>query len=275
MTIEYPADAFDFNERPLSYSSLKHILTSPRHFAHYRTSDREPPSSAQVLGSIVDCLLLEPEKFADRFRIAGNINRRTNAGKEEYAALIAEVQEKKMLLITQEDKEKAQEMVESIKLSAMAEPVYMNTTNVQVKMELTDKVTGLPVIGYADGIAFINDKPVIWDLKTAADASGDAFQRDAHKYSYWLQAAIYQRAYAQKSGVYADFYFMVVENKPPYGVNLFRADSDFMEFGHAKLRQALDIVDHCRRHDSWGEDYSFLDMVGYNQLTVPRWAKID
>jgi len=134
----YPVSDFDFVKRPLSYSSLKHMLKSPLHFA-YNRMHRKPPTDAMIFGNLLDCLLLEPEKFKARYVIMPEINRRTTAGKEEYADLMEEMANNRTTAVNPEDVERAKLIVEAVKTNPKTKWLYEATTSVQKKLVWTDK----------------------------------------------------------------------------------------------------------------------------------------
>lgn len=53
----------------LSYSWLKEMLKSPKHFLNYKLKDYTPPTEGMVFGSMVDCLITEPNNFDKNFVI--------------------------------------------------------------------------------------------------------------------------------------------------------------------------------------------------------------
>ena len=76
-------------ERPLSYSSLKEFAKSPRHYLDYLNRKKETTPAMQF-GSMVHCLLLQPDKFDTQFAIMPTIDKRTKDGKEAYNKFLEE-----------------------------------------------------------------------------------------------------------------------------------------------------------------------------------------
>jgi hypothetical protein len=66
----------------LSNSGISALLRSPAHYHALSWSE----SKALRIGSAVHALLLEPEKVAQLLPVAPDVNKRTNAGKEVFAA---------------------------------------------------------------------------------------------------------------------------------------------------------------------------------------------
>src|SRR5688572_24914068 len=63
----FPATSFDFAKRPLSYSTLKHILTSPLHFSdnwHYGKGRKK--TDELFFGSLMDDMLFTTKEEFDK-----------------------------------------------------------------------------------------------------------------------------------------------------------------------------------------------------------------
>src|SRR5688572_22652426 len=116
-------------------------------------------------------------------------------------------------------------------------------------MEWEDKSTGLRFVVKLDSLAEIDGKTIIWDLKTAADASNQQYERDASKWFYTLQAYMYRSALMRKTGKLADFYHVVCEKGEPYAVNVFRADNVFLEVGKIQFQRAVERISYCLEKD--------------------------
>jgi len=116
-------------ERPLSFSSLKEFAKSPKHYMDYISKPKTPPTDAMKLGSAVHCMILTPELFNDQFAVAPEINKRTNAGKEEWALFASQNEGKDIL--ANDDYEHAR------RLSTIAMPLKRN--GVQKSMTFRSK----------------------------------------------------------------------------------------------------------------------------------------
>ena len=103
--------SIDLTNRPLSYSSLKEFAKSPRHYIEYINKPKFAPTDAMKLGSMVHCLLLQSHDFDNQFLIAPEINKRTNAGKEEWSNLLLNNPNKQ--IVSNEDYTTASNLVRS------------------------------------------------------------------------------------------------------------------------------------------------------------------
>lgn len=270
---KYPASMFDFEKRPLSYSSLKHVLVSPLHFAYYRNAPKEPPSDAMLFGSLVDCLLLTPEDFDKMFLVVTKFEKRTNEAKERWANLVLQAQTEKKLLIFDEMIPKAKELIECLHRSKRFNRLFEATTSVQKTFSFTDKKTGYKVITKFDALAEIDDKAIIWDLKTSQKAEKVEYPKMAVNFDYPLQGGIYTKALTLNTGKFADFYHVVVESGTPTGVNVFKAPNEWIKHGQNEFRRAMDIVKYCMDNDCFDSGYEYINEVPYDELYLPGWVK--
>lgn len=73
-------------EYTLSFSSLTAFAISPAAFIAYKLQESKT-TDAMLLGELVHCLVLEPEKAKERYFIAPNVNAATSDGKNEWAKI--------------------------------------------------------------------------------------------------------------------------------------------------------------------------------------------
>jgi exodeoxyribonuclease VIII len=112
---------------------------------------------------------------------------------------------------------------------------------------------------------------LIVDLKTAQDASPDAFARTAANFGYHAQAAYYldglrNLGYCDEQAV---FLFVVVEKTPPFGVAVYALDDDAIEAGRAQYEDAWSTYRSCRASNNWP---SYPGSQKIETLSLPRWA---
>lgn len=266
----YPKSLFDFDKRPLSYSSLKPILKSPLHFAHNWVHGKEKPKSkALKFGSLLDMFLFFPEEFEKAYCIKPKFEG-TGARQREKDWI---EDHKTFQLATKEEIDDAKKMAEAIKTNPKTKWLYEKTTNVQLEIRYTDKKTGLKYILRLDAEAEHEGKKIVWDLKSTTDASKEKYEKDAATFNYPLQGRMYCDGYIRKNGHFPDFYQIVCEKGEPYAVNTFRADNTFLEVGKKQFEKATQRVLYCMEHDCFNQGYDFLNDVGYDVLSVPPWEK--
>lgn len=70
----------------LSFSSLSAFAISPAAFIAYKLQEYKT-TKAMLMGEVVHCLVLEPEKMGERYHIAPNVNGSTAEGKNAWGRL--------------------------------------------------------------------------------------------------------------------------------------------------------------------------------------------
>ena len=80
----------------LSFTRLKALAHSPLKLKAY-IEKKKAQTDAMIEGSLFDCLLFEPEKLEERFYVVEKPDRRTNAGKAAWAAMIEDAGERTLV----------------------------------------------------------------------------------------------------------------------------------------------------------------------------------
>lgn len=254
----------DVIKRPLSFSSLKAFERSPLHYMQY-VKERRKETPAMALGSLIDCLLLTPDEFSNRFVIKPDFS--VGEGIRAKKKIWEEENQGKSW-ITQEQFDEATNIVYAVTQNPVAKEMIGKVTETQKKLTWTDKETGLPMISYLD----MKGEKFIVDLKSTTDAHPDEFTRSAAIYEYYLQAAIYLEGMKYK-GEFPDFYFIVVESKAPYGVAVYKANKEFLELGKQQYHKLLQEFKFCMEEGMFDQSYQFRAVAGYYQLDLPGYLK--
>lgn len=228
----------------LSQSGLRHLARSPGHYQHYL---RNPMASTPAMrfGSIVDCLVLEPDDFEQRYLVAPEMDRRTRewkAWRDDHPAADREI-------ITQDEYARALSCRAAIMLHDEAGRLVSESDH-QVSWRGT--IDGAAVKGRADMVA--QSGWWVADLKTTQDCSEHAFGRSAAAYKYFHQAWMYSRLH-ELATVHeectTEWYWVVVESEPPHGVAVYRASvAGLMEAGQ-DVRRLLRLYHACTKVGQW------------------------
>jgi hypothetical protein len=270
-------------KRPLSYSSLKEFSKSPRHYIYYLEQKRTS-TPAQEFGSLIDCLLLTPDKFESSFAVCEDLDKRTKDGKAKFEAFVdseynwlleaikKDPKAKARKVIYANQVEEAKKIIELVKNDASAARLLNNLNATQYPIKYTDKETGLPMVMYLDGKGETNGLPYILEVKTCTSAKKDNFLRDAIKFDYPLQTGTYTTGMAHR-GIFPDFYYLCIETEAPYGVNVFKVTSDWIKYGKTQLRTLLDDFKFCMNNNMFEQSYGFKSLTGYSQLDLPFYLK--
>jgi exodeoxyribonuclease VIII len=237
----------------VSQSKLKKMLKAPAAAKVYT-----PQTAAQREGTIAHDLILEPDKFAERYVKAPCNDARLKAYKDCVAA--------------NPDKEIVKSDLWD-HLHAMRDAVYAHP-EARALLENSDKEvsafweypSGLIGKGRSDIVA--GDGIIISDLKSCQDASMAQFAKDCANYAYHIQAEYYMQGF-QQCGLPAEhFLFLAVEKNPPYMVGLYELPGEALAQAAEKLTYALDLYWECLQNDEWPGL-----PTGIHTLEWPRWAK--
>lgn len=179
----------------LSFSRLKELSHSPLALHRYITGDKIE-TDAMRQGTLLDCLLFEPQTFDSRFFMIEKPDRRTKEGKAAYEVAIMEAGNR--MLITREDYDDAQFINQCVRNNSTV--VYNGLLN--PVEDGTGFIFQQPVKFFYNGFLHKgvkdadgrdrNGERVIWDLKRMGARSGEMLVRSQIRNNkYDLQAAIY------------------------------------------------------------------------------------
>lgn len=237
----------------LSYSSLMAFRRSPKEFIDYKLGIKEE-TDAMVYGSMVHCLVLEPDEFENRYavledtdicnQIGGAKPRATKAYKEWRAAFEAENQGK--TLVSQEDYEHAKRIAINVKSNRASAKVLAAAPEHEKGIEW--EYNNFRFKGFIDAIG---DK-AIFDLKTCADAAPDKFQRDLVQKGYYLQAAMYLRGINQL----LPYYIIAVDKKG--GVSVHQMHNHLIEHGLKEYDKLMEDFNRCILLEQFEQSYDFF-----------------
>lgn len=145
-------------------------------------------------------------------------------------------------------------------VDAMAESVLANTTarelleqpgHAEASIFVTDPVTGIDIRCRTDYLPDGEDILLV-DLKTARDASPDAFAYEADKFGYHVQRSFNLDCWGIEMGTRAaDMRFVVVETSPPYLTAVYSLDLEFCDMGDAMAREARRRYALALEHNDW------------------------
>lgn len=248
----------------ISRSQLWKIRESPEKFRYYEDNP-QPPTPALLFGQVVHKLLLQPEDFDSEFAVLPDIDRRTKDGKAAYSDFLAAAEGKS--IITLEQYETAVQMT----TKALSEPFVAKLLNGQREVPFfwTDEMTGEDCKCRVDCLTEIGNNLIIVDYKTCTNASNDGFMRDAIKYGYAFQAAMYSDGVEKNTGRKPLFVFIAQEKVEPYSVNVLQAGEAFVQYGYDVYRELLGVYHYCRTTNNW---YGLMGRDGIiNNLSLPAW----
>ena len=219
-------DAYHDDRTRVSKSWLDRVATSPLHLKQYLDHGTEK-TLALIIGSAVDCLVFEPEKFDKQFIKGSTESKRTKAGKEVWAELINKAEKAGQTIIEVHGQvnhwDECHRMAEAIMGNPKMREILQDGVG-QAVFVATDEATGLKIKCKPDN--YHEASNTVCDLKTSVSAAPYEFARSIANYRYHVQDAFYSDIIAQVVGSLPNFFFAVME-KPLKGM---QPDSGMMAF---------------------------------------------
>lgn len=240
------------HEDHLSYSSISCFKNSPRKFIDYKLGIKEETDS-MLYGSMLHCLVLEPDDFFNRYHIIEDLDicnqiggakpRATKVYKEWYQAAIAEAGEKQ--IVETNDYHAARIAAENVRHNRASAKIL----NMVIEREkpIDWEFKNFKFKGFIDG----NGEKIIFDLKTCTDASPDKFQREIIQRGYYMQGAMYLCGLGQVK----DYYIIALDRKN--GVSVHKLESKLIEHGANEYNKVLDKFNHCILTDAFDQSHDF------------------
>lgn len=244
----------------LSSSDIRKLLRSP---AHYRAVSG-PASPAQEFGTLAHVAVLEPAVWADYYKPAPKIDRRTKEGKLAY--------------------ENQQLRAVADNITFVSEDTHAHVERLAASVHAHLGSTGILTGGLAEVSGFVEDfhgvkariRPdyltdeIIVDLKTTTDARPDSFLRSVMTFQYHVQMAWYCDIAKAIDGKQRRFLWVAVEKEPPFGVAVYEPTIAMWSQGWALYQRAIETYKACDAIDDFP-----CYTTEIQKLDLPRWAQLE
>lgn len=249
-------------------SDLWRMEDSPEKFKYFLEHPVEQ-TPAMAFGSACHKYVLEKDDFDSEYVTAPNINRRTNAGKEEWERFCEENAGK--TIVNPDDMQVMMEMRDALMRCPLAKKLLFGKGEVEVPLFWTDKETGEKCKAKLDRLVKYNRRPYIVDYKTTMAADTFHFNSAIFKMGYHFQSGMYSEGLkaVRKMRKLPGFLFVVQEKKPPYSVNVIEVSEEVMNAGVAKFHELLGKYHDCKEADLWA---GYVGDVP-NDAFVPNWMQ--
>lgn len=228
MIPDIPNEEYHGYKEFISASNLKDLIKKPYMF--FNPIDREDNYNFDI-GSMIHCLILEPENFDKEFAVAPKVDLRTTKGKKVWADFVAEHDGK--IIIKSDDYENCSALAKSVLANEYVQKLLEGGVS-EVSMFREMEFDGVMYKGKCRPDRYIPDRRTIVDVKSCVDASPKAFARDIAKFGYHIQAPWYK----ELSNV-DTFIFLAVEKTAPYMVGIYELDLTDEELGLDLCKKAL------------------------------------
>lgn len=251
------------NRCPAEYYFRKIDLTSTAVPAHVREEWNDPEKGRHfTIGNAVDCLVLEPHTFQQRFFVTTDKDRRYKEGRDDHAKLCRENAGKDW--VSPKEFRDIKAMAKAVTDSWLS--VFVDQTRSQTTFKWEDPDTGILCKCRPDWLRaidedFLADLPwdwaqflgkhdeIVFDLKTL----DGRWEQHVVDYRYYVQQAFYLDGIeaATMDGKRRMFAFMVVETTWPYRVSVRTLPEEAVRIGRAEYQQNLETLSECRASGEW------------------------
>lgn len=244
---------------------------SPAH-ARAHLDGLEETTDSQRVGSDYHALLLEPARFNREYHVLQEkCDRRTTEGKARWARLAETFGEDRIL--TKERWEQLLGMARAASRNPHIKNLVGAKAEHEVSMVWNDEETGLLCKARLDIlITAPSGKVYIPDIKSTRCAHWRMFERDAARFAYHVQAAMYHDGYTAAAGKPPDDYLLIAqETAAPYPAVIYRVRPEELDSGRRHYRAQLQLASECAAKNSWPAyaDDRIVDLV------LPAWAHAD
>lgn len=264
----------------ISASGLKLIeAKSPAHY--YEQSPLNPNRKPRIekkhfaIGhAIHDLLLLEGKCPADYHIVPDDFTPAHNRKWADYLPDWRAAVKAGKTILDQSQFDLVQAMAESVSHHELA-GALLSAGEPEMTLAAKDPKTGRWLRARPDVLPTTME--IIPDVKTAVDASPDAFERAATKFGYFESAAHYLDVLELLYGeTKRRFVNIVIEKERPHPVVIYHLDDGDIHYGRMLNRQALNLFDHCLKTGVW-HGYSTpdkpilpLQMAHYKRQKIDR-----
>jgi len=236
----------------VSISELKLFSFSPflykRKYLDFSPNEKKQ-SDAQLLGELIHCLYLEPDKAAERYIKYEKPNTRTKIGKETHSEALEEAERAGKKLINQDDMSIA--TVLQFELEKLLPLRGRDEFLVEQELYIKDPNSFcMPVKGQPD--LYSVRQNVLYDLKSTNMLPLESdFSSEVLKRKYYWQAAFYIDIIKEIHGLKKDlaFKFIVAQTEYPHAVQIFTLDPEAIECGRQEYTEALTKLKECKDKD--------------------------
>lgn len=246
-------------------SSLKDFIKGPRHYfdKHLSGNFERIDTEAMYVGTLAHKVVLEGPHQA---MLDYTFNAPQNSDGGEYGFRSQKFQNQRVIARS-EGKELARQEDYKVTL-AMRDAVHNHPIASELlrlgvaERVLRGRYKGMPVQIKMDWLCPYG----IVDLKTSADIErfhNNSDYCDVHKFGYLHSASFYRRILAKANpGIPdQDFYFIVVEKKPPYTVGVWRVDLASLDHHQDENEKYMVYLSNSSERDVWPNPYEHLRTI--------------
>lgn len=250
----------------VSNSKLKLFADSRRMYRAIYVDKSQPfkVTEAMQLGSLVHCMVFEPDLLAKIYAVAPKCDRRTTIGKAAWADFVASSSGLEVIDEAMWDQAKA--ITAALQQHPAAKHFLAMEGLHEQPLFWIDPATGAACRAKLDKVC--PEVDVIFDLKVTTDVSPQKFPKTIVEFSYDGQNAWYADGYAATYGTYPNFVFIAVEKTEPYEIGFYEIDETEVRLARERNCRLLEALRNCEMTGDWTSPHEREVM----KIRLPRYA---
>lgn len=236
----------------LSFSSLMQFADSPKDFIEYKLREKEE-TDAMIYGTLVHCLILEPDKFNERYVVCndkdimvaiGGAKPRATKQYKEWKAIFEQENSDKIIIDSD-----TYNLAVSTQVNALNNRAFY--TKLKGEGENEKKIEWDFLNFKFKGIIDRTTTDFRLDIKTCQNANPKEFQRDIIKRKLYLQAAMYEIG----EGIRKPHILLAIDAKG--GCSAHVLDGELVNYGIKEYERLVNDFNRCILEDKFNESYEF------------------
>lgn len=221
-------------------------------------TDRDTPTLR--VGRALHCLALQPDMFNSEFYKLPRLDLRKAQDKELLKDL--ERLNAGKTALKEDEWEKVFAIGQALAMHSDASLMLKNTAR---EVSITFATNYVPCKARLDAWHIAEGRIV--DIKTTDCSSPTSFAKSLYNYGYYRQAAWYLRGLKAQGADATSFYFIAVENAPPYQVCVYKVEPGIIELANQEINLLLEKYKRCTEENRW-PSYT----TGIRTIGLPAWA---
>jgi hypothetical protein len=263
--VHYDIPEAEYRKDPAySYSQVKRMLPTAKDYKHLRDNPK-PPSLDMAIGTLINRMILEPERRPDEGFVLKPEPRAPNGWKDE--------QEKAGLIVTTaSDVEDAKNAAAALREHSIAGPILTGSGHSEVTVigELCGVRVKCRVDRVPDGVDYLPDlkksrdcSPGRWEEgKNGSFWMQSPFARQARDLGYHIQAGAYLALWNQQGDARRRWLNVCVESDPPYHVRVFEMEPESIVLGINLFEKLLRQLLECEATNKWPGYPEEVEVIG-------------
>ena len=255
-------------DRKISPSSAARILDDIELW-RYEKEHPKRDTEYTATGSVLHCLVLEPDNYEKNFFTPDILPINKNTGKEygrdtkAFKSWLIDVEhllDGRKLVMPEEYKLACDMRDALLSDNRIHDIIDIDNMQTELKVEWIDEETGQACIGYIDLLSIGN----LIDIKATSDTKYSAVRKQCHNLGYFLKMATYQDAVFNLYGYIPKPFIVAVRSSKPHSVAIYEIDDETMKVGLQQFRKAITKYRHCVNSGVWRNQID-TETIGFYQ----------